>query len=74
MRWKISWTGSGKRVGESYLFELGKKTINLEREFNRQAGFTPADDRPTEWMTREKLPLNDMVFDVPECELDSIFD
>jgi aldehyde:ferredoxin oxidoreductase len=64
----------GWGVDENYLFELGKKTIDLEREFNRQAGFTPADDRLPEWMTLEKLPPNDVVFDVPERELDSIFD
>jgi aldehyde:ferredoxin oxidoreductase len=64
----------GWGIDENYLSELGKKTIDLEREFNRLAGFTPADDRLPEWMTREKLPPNDAVFDVPERELDSIFD
>ena len=64
----------GWGVGENFLYELGEKTIALEREFNYRAGFSPADDRLPEWMTQEKLPPNDAVFDVPESELDSIFE
>jgi aldehyde:ferredoxin oxidoreductase len=52
---------------------LGKRTISLEREFNKRAGFTPADDRLPEWMTEEPLaPLNS-VFDVAEEDLDGIY-
>jgi aldehyde:ferredoxin oxidoreductase len=61
-------------VGENYLQELGRASILMEREFNRQAGFTKEDDRLPEWMTLEKLPPLDTVFDVPQEELDSIFD
>jgi hypothetical protein len=46
----------------------------MEREFNRSAGFTIADDRMPDWMMHEKLPPLDAVFDVPEEEIDSIFD
>jgi aldehyde:ferredoxin oxidoreductase len=59
---------------ENALSELGKETLLLEREFNRLAGFTSADDRLPEWMTREPLPPTDAVFDVPEEDLDSVFD
>jgi aldehyde:ferredoxin oxidoreductase len=55
------------------LVELGRETILLEREFNKRAGFTSADDRLPEWMTLEALPPVDTVFDVPVEELDSIF-
>jgi aldehyde:ferredoxin oxidoreductase len=61
-------------VGPSYLQELGRETILLEREFNKRAGFTRADDRMPEWMTREKLPPTNAVFDVPEEEMDAIFE
>jgi aldehyde:ferredoxin oxidoreductase len=61
-------------VGSDYLRDLGRKTILMEREFNRLAGFTPRDDRIPEWMTEEPLPPHDSVFDVPERELDKIFD
>jgi len=53
---------------------LGKQTIRLEREFNRLAGFTRADDRLPEWMTREPVPPTGAVFDVPEEDLDRIFE
>jgi aldehyde:ferredoxin oxidoreductase len=52
---------------------LGKETLSMEREFNKRAGFTQADDRLPEWMTREPLPPNDAVFDVSEEDLDSMF-
>ena len=64
----------GWDVGEGYLKELGRASILMEREFNRRAGFTKEDDRLPEWMTLEKLPPLDTVFDVPEEELDTIVD
>jgi len=59
---------------DNILAELGKETIKLEREFNRRAGFTPEDDRIPAWMTVEPLPPHNTVFDVPEEELDKIFE
>jgi aldehyde:ferredoxin oxidoreductase len=59
---------------DNILTELGKETTRLEREFNRRAGFTAKDDRLPEWMTREQLPPHNAVFDVPDEELDHIFD
>ena len=64
----------GWDVDSDYLTELGKKSILMECEFNRLAGFTKADDRMPEWMIHEKLPPLDTVFDVPEEEIDTIFD
>jgi aldehyde:ferredoxin oxidoreductase len=64
----------GTEYGKNLLQQLGRETIENEREFNHRAGFTKADDRLPEWMTREPLPPHDTVFDVPEEELDSIFD
>jgi len=64
----------GWDTGVEILEELGCESLKLEREFNRQAGFTTADDRLPEWMTRELLPPNNSVFDVPEEEMDTIFD
>jgi aldehyde:ferredoxin oxidoreductase len=63
----------GWRVDVGILQALGRQTLQLEREFNRRAGFTPADDRLPEWMTREALAPTNAVFDVPEADLDSIF-
>ncbi|MFZ5909993.1 MAG: aldehyde ferredoxin oxidoreductase C-terminal domain-containing protein [Chloroflexota bacterium] len=58
---------------DTVLQDLGKQTIRMEREFNRRAGFTAQDDRIPEWMTREALPENQSVFDVPGEQLDQIF-
>ncbi|MBT4312283.1 MAG: aldehyde ferredoxin oxidoreductase, partial [Anaerolineae bacterium] len=63
----------GWDVDENILQELGKETLKLERKFNRLAGFTPADDRLPEWMTRETLPPTNAVFDVSDEDLDNVF-
>jgi len=59
---------------DNILAELGKETLRMEREFNHRAGFTEKDDRLPEWMKREPLPPHDAVFDVPDDELNHIFD
>ncbi len=64
----------GWDVSANILQELGRETIMLEREFNKRAGFTAVDDRLPEWMTREPLPPHNAVFDVPEAELDGIWE
>ena len=61
-------------VGDEILQALGRETISLEREFNRRAGFTAADDRLPEWMTLEPLPPLNSVFDVSGQHLDGVFD
>lgn len=63
----------GWEMSADALRTLGKETLKLEREFNRLSGFTPADDRLPEWMTREALPPTGAVFDVPEGDLDGVF-
>jgi aldehyde:ferredoxin oxidoreductase len=64
----------GWNTSVEILTDLGRESLKLEREFNRKAGFTPADDRIPEWMTREPLPPHNAVFDVFEEDLDTIFD
>jgi aldehyde:ferredoxin oxidoreductase len=64
----------GWDLGEDALQALGRETLRLEREFNRAAGFNEADDRLPEWMTLEPLPPYDAVFDVPDQDLDGVFD
>ena len=61
------------QVGDDILQTLGKETLSLEREFNRRVGFTKAHDRLPGWMTREALPPHNSVFDVPDEDLDGIF-
>ena len=52
---------------------LGKKVLQIERDFNSRAGFTAADDRLPEFFRLEKLPPHDTVFDIPDKELDTVF-
>jgi aldehyde:ferredoxin oxidoreductase len=63
----------GWSVPDDILQVLGKETLKLEREFNRRAGFTAEDDRIPAWMTREPLSPTNSVFDVPEADLDNVF-
>ncbi len=52
---------------------LGKKILKLEREFNEKAGFTKAHDRLPRYFTREPLAPHNVVFDVSDQELDSVY-
>jgi aldehyde:ferredoxin oxidoreductase len=63
----------GWNVGEDILQVLGKESLEMEGKFNRRAGFTSAHDRLPEWMTREPLPPHNTVFDVPDVDLDNVF-
>jgi len=53
---------------------IGKEILDLEREFNTQAGFTRIDDRLPEFMTYESLPPHDVTWDIPDDVLDKVFD
>jgi aldehyde:ferredoxin oxidoreductase len=64
----------GWDVEDDILSQLGEQTIRLERQFNAAAGLGPADDRIPRWMSREPLPPHNSAFDVPDSELDRIFD
>jgi aldehyde:ferredoxin oxidoreductase len=63
----------GWDLGKEALQVLGCETLALERTFNQAAGLTAADDRIPEWMTLEPLPPTNAVFDVPEEDLDQVF-
>jgi aldehyde:ferredoxin oxidoreductase len=52
---------------------IGKEILDLELDFNRKAGFTPLDDRLPEFMTYEKLPPHDVVWDIADAEIDKVF-
>lgn len=55
------------------IIPIGKEIIKLERKFNELAGFTKQDDRPPEFMRYEKLPPHNHVYDVPDEELDEVW-
>lgn len=53
--------------------DLGKKVLTMEREFNKKAGFTSADDRLPAYFYKEKLAPHNAVFTVTDEELDSVY-
>jgi len=56
------------------VMDFGKEVLKIEREFNKEAGFSKEDDRLPEFMKEEKLPPHDEVFDVPDEEIDSVWE
>jgi len=53
--------------------ELGKDVLSTERDFNRRAGFTEADDRLPGFFQTESVAPHDAVFDIPDEVLDQVF-
>jgi len=52
---------------------LGQNILKVEREFNKAAGFTKADDRLPEFFQIEELPPHNTKFDITDDELDEVF-
>jgi len=55
------------------VIEMGKEILKVERNFNKQAGFTNKDDRLPEFMRYEKLPPHDVVWTMPDEDLDEVY-
>jgi aldehyde:ferredoxin oxidoreductase len=53
--------------------KVGMEILKMERAFNAAAGFTAAHDRLPDFMTYEKLPPHNTVFDVSNEELDKVY-
>ncbi len=51
-----------------------RDVLRTELEFNRRAGLTSADHRIPEYMRTEALAPHNAVFDVPDAELDAVFE
>ncbi|MEJ2111535.1 MAG: aldehyde ferredoxin oxidoreductase C-terminal domain-containing protein, partial [Acidobacteriota bacterium] len=54
--------------------KFNRNVLRTELEFNRRAGITSKDYRIPEYMREEPLSPHNAVFDVPDSDLDSIFD
>jgi len=52
---------------------LGKQILEMERDFNANAGFNPKDDHLPTYMKSEALPPHNITFEVPDDELDEVF-
>jgi aldehyde:ferredoxin oxidoreductase len=63
----------GLPVPPAYLAEMGRRVIDLERDFNRRAGLTEATDRLPDFFTKETLAPGGEEWDMPDEELDGIW-
>ena len=53
--------------------ELGQKILKIERDFNAKAGFTKEHDRLPAFFKAQAVPPHNVTFDVPDEELDKVF-
>lgn len=60
-------------VSDDILQELGRETLKMEREYNKRAGFSSANDRLPEWLLNEPLPPTGAIFNIPDEELDGVY-
>ena len=61
--------GTKSSIGD--WFELGRTTLQTEKEFNRAAGLTSKDDRLPEFFS-EEVPPHNAIWDFTNQELDSV--
>jgi len=54
--------------------KVGAEILKIEREFNKKAGITSAQDRPPEFMRYETLPPHHQTFDIEDEDLDSVWE
>jgi aldehyde:ferredoxin oxidoreductase len=52
---------------------FNREVLRMEIEFNKRAGITAADYRIPEYMCEEPLPPHNVVFDIPDADLDDVF-
>jgi aldehyde:ferredoxin oxidoreductase len=64
----------GTDLGPDWVADLGRETIEIERGFNHRAGLTAATDRLPRFFAEEPLSPHGEVFDVPDEELDAIWE
>lgn len=53
---------------------IGVRTIMMENEFNKKAGFTKEDDRLPDFFYKEKSPATGAVFDISQEEISKVYD
>jgi len=65
---------TGDKWDADELMKLGREVLTMERMFNTRAGFTAEDDRLPKFFKEDKLPPHNVVFEVTDADLDSVFD
>ena len=61
---------TGENASVQDVLEIGKSTLKTELRFNKLAGLTREDDRLPRFFRIEKLPPNDLLFDIADHDLD----
>ena len=62
----------GTRWTTDDIGRIGGEIVKIERAFSEAAGFNKTHDRLPEFMKYEKVPPHNVVFDVPDAELDKV--
>jgi aldehyde:ferredoxin oxidoreductase len=62
----------GKEMSVNDMVAYGAKVLEMERDFNRRAGFRQVDDRLPEFFSEEPLPPHNGVWDVADQDLDKV--
>ncbi len=65
---------TGMKWDADALMQLGKEVLTFERIFNERAGMGAADDRLPEFFRTDKLPPHNIVFQVSDAEMDTLYD
>lgn len=63
----------GTNIKAEDVMNIGINTIKDELAFNHSAGWTDVHNILPEFLRREKLPPHNEVFDIPQDEIDAIF-
>jgi aldehyde:ferredoxin oxidoreductase len=63
---------TGEAYANTYVTDLGRAVLDIERKFNKAAGLTKEDDRLPKFFTEEKFGPGQFVFDVSTQEIDSV--
>jgi len=63
----------GTDLNKEDILNIGINTIKEELNFNHSAGWTDAHNRLPDFLREEKLPPHNVVFDIPQDEIESIF-
>ena len=64
---------TGEQLPDDYLISMGDRIVRQERDFNRRAGFTAADDRLPAFCVEEQVLPSGNRYDVAEADLDAMF-
>lgn len=63
---------TGEKLDEKYMCNLGQEVLEIERKFNKAAGFTSKDDRLPRFFYEEAFGPGAPMFDVADEEMDSV--